>query len=336
MSVKRHTGTTIQSLRDKGMAIEAQDEARVAAILRFKSYYRLKAYWEEFLEEGAASSGHERYKKGTAFDDGVRLYEFDRALRFLVFDAVERIEVAFRACWEKRLSAGAIPEPYAYLEGDLYQEQEGAEQVMGLVKKFYKDYMRLWSNDLSPGRAKWAKETQEGSGMPVVWVAAEVLSFGHLKGCVARLKLRHLREIASSFGLSPAVFMELCSHLHFVRNICAHHEPLWNRRFAKRHPLPPVEPLNLPADLAASITVGQHPHGLHDTLLVLYHLVSIIEPGMEKSWCNQLLALLDDHRSFKPACLQLPDNCEWIPQCMGFPQNWRTLPPWAQGAQRPS
>ncbi|MGV9584799.1 Abi family protein [Nocardia farcinica] len=44
------------------------------------------------------------FRAGTGFDDVVDLYVFDRALRLLVMDALERVEVAVRAALTDHMS----------------------------------------------------------------------------------------------------------------------------------------------------------------------------------------------------------------------------------------
>ena len=45
-----------------------------------------------------------RFRKGTQFDDVLQLYVFDRSLRLLVMDALERVEVAVRAAISNAMS----------------------------------------------------------------------------------------------------------------------------------------------------------------------------------------------------------------------------------------
>ncbi|WP_281706614.1 Abi family protein [Corynebacterium argentoratense] len=66
------------------------------------SYYRLSGYWYGYrvLPPDTDPKNPQRldsFVSGTSFSDVVALYEFDRKLRTLVHDALERIEVALRA-----------------------------------------------------------------------------------------------------------------------------------------------------------------------------------------------------------------------------------------------
>jgi abortive infection bacteriophage resistance protein len=63
--------------------------------LEYVGYYRLLIYMRPLQVEDPA--GVRRFVAGTTFEDVFALYNFDRELRLLCLDAVERIEVALRA-----------------------------------------------------------------------------------------------------------------------------------------------------------------------------------------------------------------------------------------------
>ena len=60
------------------------------------SYYRLSAYWYPFLKRNLQGKVTGSFETGTNFSQVVQLYEFDRHLRLLVIDAIERVEVHIR------------------------------------------------------------------------------------------------------------------------------------------------------------------------------------------------------------------------------------------------
>ena len=70
-------------------------EAKALHYLRFIGYYRFSAYTLPF-QDPAHPDKH--FRPGTTFELVLALYVFDRELRLLVLDAIERVEVAVRAC----------------------------------------------------------------------------------------------------------------------------------------------------------------------------------------------------------------------------------------------
>lgn len=92
-----------------------------------------------------------------------------------------------------------------------------------------------------------------------------------------------------------------------VRNICAHHGRLWNKRFTVKMTVPKY-PAKLPVAMRSA-----DPRYLHNTLVMLDYLLSIIAPGTE--WKKRVVELID-------GC-PLAD-----PISMGFPADWRARPAW--------
>lgn len=89
------------------------DRAKALEYLRRIGYYRLSGYWFPFRElseplilldeHGRKPAKKQRketrialddFRPGATFEDAVRLYVFDKKLRLLAMDALERIEIA--------------------------------------------------------------------------------------------------------------------------------------------------------------------------------------------------------------------------------------------------
>ncbi|MFO7606289.1 MAG: Abi family protein [Desulfurivibrionaceae bacterium] len=88
----------LQLLVSRGM--EVADPERAKRYLSHLNYYRLAAYWLPFEEDHPSH----RFKPGTQFDIVLEHYIFDRELRLLVMDAIERLEVSLRTRWAYCLS----------------------------------------------------------------------------------------------------------------------------------------------------------------------------------------------------------------------------------------
>lgn len=81
-------------LKSRGLRID--DEQRAERHLANINYYRLSAYMLPYKqkEDGVVS---DNFIAGTTWDNVYDLYVFDRKLRLLVFDAIERLEIAIRS-----------------------------------------------------------------------------------------------------------------------------------------------------------------------------------------------------------------------------------------------
>ncbi|WP_223648216.1 Abi family protein [Xanthomonas campestris] len=91
----------LESLKARGL--EVPDDDAALSYLRRLGYYRLSAYWYPFRKstivtvDGKFSRKVEDdFHEGASFQSAVELYVFDKRLRMLALDAIERIEVALR------------------------------------------------------------------------------------------------------------------------------------------------------------------------------------------------------------------------------------------------
>ena len=83
-------------LKSRGMTID-DDIAAESTLIRL-GYYRLSGYFYPLrkTQPRGTLGRQDDFQEGTTLDLVDQLYEFDRELRLLVLDAVERIEVAVR------------------------------------------------------------------------------------------------------------------------------------------------------------------------------------------------------------------------------------------------
>lgn len=90
---KTYTSTQdlIKLLQLRGLQIT--DTLKAQRYLQSIGYYRLSGYMYPFLEQ--PKEAH-LYKKLASFEKVMMLYRFDKKLRLLIFNEIEKIEVAVR------------------------------------------------------------------------------------------------------------------------------------------------------------------------------------------------------------------------------------------------
>jgi abortive infection bacteriophage resistance protein len=81
----------IETLKKRGLLFN--DEAKAAHYLSNISYYRLRAYTYPFQDN---KDGNHPFVTKVSFEEIIDLYVFDRQLRLLIFDGIEKIEIALR------------------------------------------------------------------------------------------------------------------------------------------------------------------------------------------------------------------------------------------------
>lgn len=284
----------VDLLVQRGMTIP--DRNRAQHYLAHINYYRLRAYWLPF--EQPAAKGDHCLIAGTSFDDVLSLYVFDRQLRLLLIDAIERVEVSLRTRWAYVL--GMNYDSHAYLRSDIFRDIDKyrrcrdslEEELQRSHETFIEHYRRTYTNP----------------SLPPLWAACEVMSLGQLSKWFDNLK-RHAdrKEIARPFGLDEAVLRSFLHHLTHVRNLCAHHSRVWNRRFTFTMRIP-----RQPARIAGWFN-AQEDRKLYNTLVMLGYLLSVISP--DSKWVTHVKQLMVAHLQARP-------------EDMGFPKNWENLDIW--------
>lgn len=87
------------ALLTENKGLECSDQSELERALVEANHYRLSAYW--FPYKTKCKSGITIFREGTTFETIIYTYEFDRALRQLMFDAVGsavgRIEIYLRS-----------------------------------------------------------------------------------------------------------------------------------------------------------------------------------------------------------------------------------------------
>lgn len=281
----------VELLRSRGMAVD--DDAAAEFHLRHLNYYRLRAYWLPFEEDPATH----RFISGTNFQQVIDLYGFDRELRSLVVDALERVEVSVRSHWAYELAHRHGP--HAHLEASLAFRHEhwisNRESLRKEVERSDEAFIRHMN-------ATYAE------ALPPVWAVCEVMSLGLLSRWYRNLKPMSTRSaIASAYGVDQKVFESWLRHLTLVRNVCAHHGRLWNREFS----LLPTSPKK-PHRLAEQFQRGSRK--IYNSLLILLHCMDRVSP--HHHWRNRLTILLTEDAS--------------RPRAMGFPESWKSQPLWQE------
>ncbi len=84
----------INRLEQRGLHFH--DRKQAACYLHNISYYRLRAFTYPFQDNIHPSEDHRFLRDDIDFKDIVDLYVFDRRLRNLVFNELEKIEIAIR------------------------------------------------------------------------------------------------------------------------------------------------------------------------------------------------------------------------------------------------
>ncbi|MFT5419916.1 MAG: abortive infection bacteriophage resistance protein [Candidatus Endobugula sp.] len=284
-------------LISRGMQIA--DREKAIHSLSHINYYRLEAYWLPF----ETSRQPHQFFANTHIDTVINHYLFDRELRLLLLDAIERIEVSFRTQWAYHISHAYGSHGYLDNNKSLRKNERQLVKDTNELKahinrsdeKFIAHFCHTYYDDLPP-----------------VWVSCEVMSLGLLSRFYSNLRAYRVRRaIAATYQLDEGFLEGFLEHLSYVRNVCAHHSRLWNRHLTKKMPLPKNKPTGLKENIYID-DENKTEHKIYNTLVVIQHILSIICP--DSHWAQQLESLIKKY----PIDIKR----------MGFPVEWKTLPLW--------
>lgn len=255
------------------------------------------------------------FKEGITWDHVYNLYVFDRKLRLLVFDAIERLEVAIRtqiiyqlshkygSHWQDRQEIFEAPKTIT-LRG-------GKEITIDVYREIQSHIKEQLHNNRAEVFIQHYKSKYYQPENPPSWMSVEIMYFNHLSRICMGLKNRaDIAGIASYFGLPPRTFCSWLHAINYVRNICAHHARLWNRDMSI-----------VPEKLAFSKKLKwlRDPNKarlkkFYYTACMLNYLLQTVNPT--SPFKTRLIALLDEYKNV----VSLPS--------MGFPKEWKNEEMW--------
>lgn len=293
----------LDTLRQRGLAIP--DEGRARHYLGNISYYRLSAYTRPFYRPGQTDHV---FLTGTSFDDILQLYMFDRELRLLLLDAIERLEVALRTQLANTLAEHHGP--HCYLNAKLFDTRYDHGW---LIDKLHR---QADARGVEVFLAHYRSKYTAAPAQPPIWMAVELLTFKEVSTLFAHLRqARDTQRIEAHFGWKFPLLKSWFRSLSDLRNICAHHARVWNREFGSRPEMPRKIPPQWPA-VPEAIATGTQAHSaqtvnsrrrIYLQLVVIEALMQTVCP--ESCWAQRLGALLDRYPQ-----VSRPH--------MGFPPNW--------------
>jgi abortive infection bacteriophage resistance protein len=279
------TADLLQFLIDKGLIVADRPYAEHS--LSYVGYYRLKIYTRHFEDAG------KKFRAGTTFENIIEVYEFDRALRLLCLDAIEKVEVALRAHIVNEM--GAVGTPHFYYREEFFETKSSVTKMRSMGEK---------ANHLSITHYRFQYSEPF---LPPIWCLTEASTFGQLSTLFADLALPHRKRIAKGFGFDEEVCVSWFRSISTLRNICAHHGRLWDARL----------PVNTPRKARAYAGDLADNSRCYARAVVLQALLKEkIDYNGNHGWGGRFKNFIAN----RPATISLSD--------MGFPPDWDTRALW--------
>lgn len=267
----------ISLLEKRGLMVG--DKVRASFFLCNISYYHLSIYAKAYQDE------NDIFIKGTNFEDILNLYNFDKKLRLLLLDVLERIEMSFKCVLAYEITKSKNDNCWYANSANYVNKKEDIVELLENVKISKEIYLQHFYKKYSD------------SEFPPAWMFFESLTFGDCTRLARNLHDEDRQKIASFYKLSKGV-INMFLHLSHLRNACAHHCRVWNRGFTMN-----VEKYKKYLDVFGT----SRSNSLFSYLVILQILLARISPSSE--WLERLDSLIKEYN---------------IPIFrMGFPDDWR-------------
>lgn len=292
---KRATTVLEQLVLWQQRGLQVPDPSRAIHYLSNVGYFRLCGYALPFQDPNPSLPPH-TFRDGSSFNDILDLYFFDRKLRLLLLDPIDRVEVSVRTsiCNTMNLLHG----PHWYLK----------ERLFSSTRFNHAGFLRDVENEVKGSRPDPTKTPQHQfihhyfstytePSLPPSWMIAEVLSFGKWSRVFSALADTQARQqIAGQYELHDNHMAQWLHALSTLRNLCAHHARVWNRVFG-------VRPMMVNA-YRAQLKDNRHVYAFCVVLQVFMN-----RAAPRSRWKHRVLDLLQNHPG--------------IPlEKMGFPKGW--------------
>ena len=225
------------------------------------------------------------------------LYRFDKKLRLLMFNEIEKIEIAIRR---------AVMQITADMTGNPFWLTDFSYFLDGFK---FNETMRAISKEYSKSKEEFILHFKRtySEPYPPSWILGELLTVGNVNAIYRNIKQNRIRKrIAKRFGLPINVFESWLTVIAVTRNACGHHSRVWNKKNAIQ-PAIPISPagewITLPTDSMRA----------YFDLCIIKYFLNVISPNNDMQ--SKLTWLF----------IRFP---EIDLKALGFPQGWETEPLW--------
>lgn len=307
----------LELLQARGLEVE--DPVAAIDYLERLGYYRLSGYWYPLRAINREASAEKKctvlsdgFVPGSRFEDVVRLYIFDKKLRLLALDALERIEMAVRVDVAHVLGQrdSCAHEKPDCLHGNFTKKRIKKGPDAG--KTQHQVWLAKYQSMLYRARKEpFVLHHKQQYGSLPVWVAVEVWDFGLLSKLFAGMQHTDQQQIATLYGAPDGeAFAQWLRSLNFIRNVSAHHSRLWNINVVERS----AKPADWPVQLDNSRPFFY--------FCLMQKLLKVICP--RSSWSQRVTSLMQDE-------FPHTDNARFLLQDFGAFAGWANTEPWQAG-----
>jgi abortive infection bacteriophage resistance protein len=275
-----------------------------------ENYFRFKAYISPFFDKTTG-----KFHPGATFDDLYGLYCADQKLRDFLIPLLALLEVRIRATVDNVITS-TTNDPFWHINTEYFKNFSDVERAL---KKAQQRFDQGKQEFVVHYRDRYfTKQSYVYRRTPPFWIISEIFTLEQLLSVCKSLNEKcakfmvsagknRLDLIAKPFGLnSHGALINNLGCILELRNLCAHHNRLWNRN------------LKNPSGLKGNHSIPpSHPNRLYSQLLMLricckaQGIPDGIEPFMTSMFASVSVFTRDKAN-------------------MGFPPDWQTDSIWTE------
>ncbi len=268
----------LEKLTTRGLTLtETCDEQRALRYLKLDGYYRLSGYFWGFYDKNSAVQPLHSFETDTTWDEILHLYHADKDLRTLLTKALAEIELSIKAilvdlvCEKIKKNTGKDHPCWCWEKQHFTTKFINSGKWDILIQKLEKpishadpaSYLKNYKNDY-PQRK------------PYVWMMVQVLSFGEITTIANNLIPEYQRPFSQQFNLNthemPAVLVSLSK----LRNLCAHHNRIWNEKIREA---PKIHKFDRLYNINRMLDTKHHAQSLAVMYFIVYHMLAQLHPS---------------------------------------------------------
>ena len=298
------------------------DEERARRKLAQIGYYRLSGFWYPCRKGKVDEHGNyitdplsglpvreDAFQEETDFNLIIDLYLFDKKLRQLMMDAIERVEIHIRSIIAHEVGRF---DPLAYQNTNFINPKILKDKTdrSGNVINYWNDWISRQEKLIAESKEDCIRWHKKNNRSIPFWVAVETWDFGIMSKYYENLKGKYQDKICQRLEVpNKKVLRGWQQEINELRNHCAHHSRIWNRVSSNALKILPIEffqPLGLSLEARKRI---------FGKICVLWFLVKKIGPNSE--WILKVADLIDS----KPPLDCCPFTSMGFNDNKGFPRD---------------
>ena len=302
----------IELLEKKNLNFKSKKKAKEA--LQSIGYYKLiNAYKIPFISE---KDGIKEYREGVCFEDLYNLYEFDRKLKIIVFEATTNIEINIKSFIADVISKKYGVDEKKYLKKENFSTDVSDDDFsFATMKMQIKKAISKQIENNNPSIV-WYKEKY--NYFPF-WVVSNILTLGTISKIYSKLKEEDKIIIAKNYKLPYDYIESYLMHVNMVRNICAHNSVLY--RYNSKNSLPQkidkVKRIYETLEIKINPRTGRYERGINDFLGTVIAFRLLLSKSDYNLFITQFAGLLSNLEKkinqdfFEIIMIEMGLNREW-------------------------